>query len=95
VAILAEAYGVATPEPANAAAPESGAVSYLSVVGDEEVLARPEVGLLTVWLAHVRHRVLPYRGTTERPESIFFWSTRVPFLLERANLGGYEYPALL
>src|ERR1700720_1921146 len=34
-------------EPANVAAPESGAVSYLSVVGDEEVLARPEVGLLT------------------------------------------------
>ena len=53
-------------EPANAAAPESGAVSYLSVVGDEEVRARPEVGLLTVWPAHVRHRVLPYRGTTER-----------------------------
>ena len=53
-------------EPANAAAPESGAVSYLSAAGDEEVLARPEVGLLTVWPAHVRHRVLPYRGTTER-----------------------------
>jgi hypothetical protein len=53
-------------EPADAAAPESGFVSYLSVGGDEEVLARPEVGLLTVWPAHVRHRVLPYRGTTER-----------------------------
>jgi hypothetical protein len=53
-------------EPANAAAPESGAVSYLSVAGDQEVLARPEVGLLTAWPAHVRHRVLPYRGTTER-----------------------------
>ncbi len=106
-AILAEAYGVATPTPAinsawshitptgggmayhnhggqpddvqaaatvlylqlespNATAPDSGAVSYLSVVGDEEVLARPEVGLLTVWPAHVRHRVLPYGGTTER-----------------------------
>jgi len=53
-------------EPANAAAPESGAVAYLSVVGDEEVLARPEVGLLTVWPAHIRHRVLPYRGMSER-----------------------------
>ena len=50
----------------NAAAPESGAVSYLSSAGEEEVLARPEVGLLTVWPVHVRHRVLPYRGTTER-----------------------------
>jgi hypothetical protein len=106
-AVLAEAYGVATPEavidsawshitptgggmayhnhggrpgdvrtaatvfylqlePANAAAPDSGAVSYMSVVGDEEVLSRPEVGLLTVWPAHVQHRVLPYRGKTER-----------------------------
>jgi hypothetical protein len=53
-------------ESVNAAASESGAVSYLSVVGDEEVLAQPEVGLLTVWPAHIRHRVLPYRGTTER-----------------------------
>ena len=53
-------------EPPDAAAPESGAVSYLSSVGEEEVLARPEVGLLTSWPAHVRHRVLPYRGTIER-----------------------------
>lgn len=53
-------------ESANAGEPDSGAVSYLSVVGDEEVIARPEVGLLTVWPAHVRHRVLPYRGTTDR-----------------------------
>jgi hypothetical protein len=106
-AVLAEAYGVATPElaidsawshitptgggmayhdhggrpdcvraaatvfylqlePPDAAAPESGAVSYLSSVGEEEVLARPEVGLLTSWPTHVRHRVLPYRGTIER-----------------------------
>ena len=53
-------------EPADLAAPDSGAVSYLSVAGDEEVLARPQVGLLTAWPAHIRHRVLPYRGTTER-----------------------------
>jgi hypothetical protein len=53
-------------EPPDAAAPESGAVSYLSSVGEEEVLTRPEVGLLTSWPAHVRHRVLPYRGTIER-----------------------------
>src|SRR5207249_3379334 len=53
-------------EPANPTAPDSGAVSYLSVAGDEEVLARPQVGLLTAWPAHIRHRVLPYRGTTER-----------------------------
>jgi hypothetical protein len=53
-------------EPAHAATPESGAVSYLSVAGDEELLARPQVGLLTVWPAHIRHRVVAYRGTTER-----------------------------
>ena len=53
-------------EPPDAAAPESGAVSYLSSAGEEEVLARPEVGLLTSWPTHVRHRVLPYRGTIER-----------------------------
>jgi hypothetical protein len=53
-------------EPADLSAPDSGAVSYLSVAGDEEVLARPQVGLLTVWPTHIRHRVLPYRGTTER-----------------------------
>ena len=53
-------------EPPVAAAPESGAVSYLSSAGEEEVLARPEVGLLTSWPTHVRHRVLPYRGTIER-----------------------------
>lgn len=53
-------------EPADPAAPDSGAVSYLSVAGDEVILARPQVGLLTAWPAHIRHRVLPYRGTTER-----------------------------
>jgi hypothetical protein len=53
-------------EPADPAAPDSGAVSYLSVAGDEEVFARPQVGLLTVWPGHIRHRVLPYRGTTDR-----------------------------
>jgi hypothetical protein len=53
-------------EPAEPAAPDSGAVSYLNVAGDVEVLARPQVGLLTAWPAHIRHRVLPYRGTTER-----------------------------
>jgi hypothetical protein len=53
-------------EPADPAAPDSGAVSYLSVAGDEEVLFRPQVGLLTVWPTHIPHRVLPYRGTMER-----------------------------
>jgi hypothetical protein len=53
-------------EPPDAAAPDSGAVAYLSNTGEEELLARPEVGVLTVWPAHVRHRALPYRGTTER-----------------------------
>jgi hypothetical protein len=63
-------------EPADPAVPDSGAVSYLSVVGDKEVLARPQIGLLTVWPAHVRHRVLPYRGTTERiiiAANVNFW----------------------
>jgi len=68
-------------EPADATAPESGAVSYLSVMGDEEVRARPEVGLLTVWPAHVRHRVLPYRGTIER----IIIAANVTFLPPRAR----------
>jgi hypothetical protein len=128
VAVLAEAYGVATPEPeidsawshitptgggmachnhggqpgdvrtgatvfylqlepANAAAPESGAgaVSYLSVVGDEEVLARPEVGLLT------SGRRMSGIGSSRiggRPSGSSSPRTR-------ASWGSYERPALL
>jgi hypothetical protein len=46
--------------------PESGAVSYLNTSRDRELLLHPRPGRLTVFPAHVRHRVLPYYGVTER-----------------------------